>query len=119
MFEILPESTDTCLGFKVSGKVTSQDYEAFLSKADEAIAEHGKINLVVVFGDFSGYADLDAAKDDWHFGTHQYRHVEKAAFIGEKKWQEWVVKLMDPFTRTEERFFTPDEIDQAWQWASG
>ena len=44
MFEILPESTETCLGFKVSGKVTVPDYE--------------------------------------------------------------------------ERFFTPDQIDQAWQWAS-
>lgn len=119
MFEILPESTDTCIGFKVSGKVSSEDYDVLLDKVDKAIAEHGKINLVAVFGDFSGYADLEAAKSDWKFGTHQYRQVNKAAFVGDKKWQEWVVKLMAPFTRAEERFFAPEEIDDAWEWASG
>ncbi len=96
MFEILPESTETCIGFKVSGKVSAEDYEPLLAKVDEAIAEYGKINLVVIFGDFSGYADLEAAKADWNFGTRQYRPVSKAAFVSDKKWRQ-VVKLMAPF----------------------
>jgi len=118
LIEILPQSTGNCIGFKISGKVSSQDYETLLAKVDEAIAEYDKINLVIVVGDFGGYADLKAAKADWKFGINQYRHVEKAAFIGEKEWLEWVVKLMDPFTRTEERFFTPDQVDEAWRWVS-
>ena len=117
MFEILPESTETCIGFKVSGKVSAEDYEPLLAKMDDAIAKHGKVNLLVT-GNFSGYDDMDAVKADWNFGTRQYRQVNKAAFIGDKKWQKWVVKLMAPFTRAEERFFEPDQIDQAWKWAS-
>ena len=117
MFEILPQSTETCIGCKVSGKVTAEDYDVLLPKLDEAISAHGKINLLILMDGFKGYGDLEAAKDDFEFGTHQYRQVEKAAFVGEKKWMEWMVKIMDPFTRrTDERFFELDQLDEAWQW---
>ena len=37
--------------------------------------------------------------------------------VGDKKWQEWMVKIMDPFTRrTDERFFDLDRLEDAWQW---
>jgi len=117
MIEILPQSSETCIGFKVSGKVTAEDYDVLLPRLDEAISAHGKINLLVVMGDFEGWAGLDAAKADFKLGTQQYRQVEKAAFVGDKKWQEWMVKIMDPFTRrTDERFFDLDSMEDAWQW---
>lgn len=117
MIEILPQSTETCIGFQVSGKVTAEDYEVLIPQLDQAIAASGKINMLVVMGDFEGWGGLDAAKADYKLGTHQYRQVEKAAFIGDKKWQEWMVKIMDPFTRrTEERFFDLDQLEEAWQW---
>lgn len=117
MIEILPQSSETCIGFKVSGKVIAEDYDVLLPRLDEAISAHGKINLLVVMGDFEGWAGLDAAKADFKLGTQQYRQVEKAAFVGDKKWQEWMVKIMDPFTRrTDERFFDLDRLEDAWQW---
>ena len=117
MFEIIPESTETCIGFKISGKVIAEDYDALLPKLDEAISAHGKINLLVLMGDVKGLKGLDAVKDDFEFGTHQYRQVEKAAFVSDKKWLERVVKIMDPFTRrTDEKFFELDQLDEAWQW---
>jgi hypothetical protein len=117
MFEILPESTDTCIGFKVSGKVTAEDYEKLLPKLDDAIADHGRINLLVLMEEFEGWTGLDAAKADFRFGTHQYRQVEKAAFVTDKKGMEWAVKIMDPFTRrTEEKIFEPEQLEQAWAW---
>jgi hypothetical protein len=117
MMEILPQSTESCIGFKVSGKVTAEDYDVLLPKLDEAISAQGKINLLVVMGDFEGYKDLDAMKDDFKFGTQQYRQVEKAAFVVDKKWQQWMVKIIDPFTRrTKERYFELDQLDDAWQW---
>ena len=120
MFEILPESTDTCIGFKISGEVNAEDYDTLLPKLDEAISAHGKINLLVVLEDFEGYDGFDAAKADFQFGTHQYRQVEKAAFVSDKKWLERVVKIMDPFTRrTKEKNFKPHQIEQAWAWVLG
>ena len=120
MFEILPESTKDCIGFKVSGKVSAEDYDRLIPKLDEAIEAHGTINLLVVLGDFDGWDGLDAAKADFRLGTQQYRQVAKAAFVAEGKWQRGMIKILDPFTRhTEERTFEPDEIDAAWQWVTG
>jgi hypothetical protein len=116
MFEILPESTDTSLGFKISGEVTKADYDTLLPKVDEAIAAHGKINLLILVEDFD-FKGFDAAKSDFKFGTHQYRQVEKAAIVSDKKWLEWSVKIMDPFTRrTDEKTFEPDQLEEAWAW---
>jgi hypothetical protein len=119
MFEILPESTDTCIGFKISGKVTAEDYDIVLPKLDEAIAAHGEINLLVVIEDFE-FKGFDAAKADFQFGTNQYRQVEKAAFVSDKKWLEWSIKIMDPFTRrTKEKNFEPEQLEEAWAWVLG
>jgi hypothetical protein len=117
MIEILPQSSETCIGFKISGKLSVDDYDRLLPKLDEGIAAHGKISLLVLMGDFEGWASLDAAKADFKLGTQQYRQVERTAFVGEKKWQEWMVKLMDPFTRrVDERYLDLDRLDEAWQW---
>jgi hypothetical protein len=117
MIEILPESTQNCIGFKISGEVEAEDYEKLLPIMDEAIAAHGKINLLVVIEDYEGFDGLDAAKADFRFGTQQYRQVEKAAFVCEKKWFERAIKLLAPFTRrTHEKTFEPDELEPAWAW---
>jgi hypothetical protein len=119
MFEFLPESTDTCIGFKISGEVTKADYDALLPKLDETIAAHGKINLLVLVEDFD-FKGLDAAKADFNFGTHQYRQVEKAAIVSDKKWLEWSIKVMDLFTRrTVEKTFEPEQLEEAWSWIFG
>lgn len=118
MLEYLPQSTKACLGFKVSDKLTEEDYAAFLPRLNDALAAYGKINMLMVIDHFEGYANMDVAKTDFKFGTHQYHQVEKLAVVGNKKWYKWAVKVLDPFTRhTEEHFFEPEQIDEAWQWA--
>lgn len=120
MIEILPESTENVIGFKISGKLTGEDYDHLVPKVDQAIAKHGKINLLVLIEDFDGKFDFDAAKADFHFGTHQYRQVERAAFVSDKRWMEWIVKILDPFTRrVEEKLFEPQQLDEAWAWVIG
>ncbi len=117
MIEILPESTASCIGFKISGKIVAEDYDVLLTRVDKAIAEYDTINLLVRMGDFKGVKGFDAVKADFEFGTQEYRKVEKAAFVGNKKWQEWMIKIMDPFTRrTDERFFELEKLDEAWRW---
>ena len=117
MIEILPQSTESCIGFRISGKLTAEDYDVLVPKLDQAIAASGKINILVVMGDFEGWGGLDAARADFNLGTQQYRQVEKAAFVGDKKWQAWMVKVMDPFTRrTVERFFDLSALESAWRW---
>jgi hypothetical protein len=104
----------------VSGKVTTEDYGGLPPVLNQTIVAHGRIHLLVVIGDMEGWGSLDAAKTDFHLGTQQYCQVEKAAFVGDKKWQEWAIKIMDPQARrTTERFFDSARLEEAWQWAKG
>ncbi|MDX1437422.1 MAG: STAS/SEC14 domain-containing protein [Anaerolineales bacterium] len=120
MFEILEQSTSSTIGFKVAGKVSSEDYTVLLERIDKAISENEKINLLVLVEDFDGWDDLEAAKADYRFGREQYRHVERCAFVSDKNWHKWAIKVLDPFTRrTDEKFFEPEELDEAWQWCQG
>ena len=117
MIEILSQSTEKAIGFKFSSEITAEDYDVLVPKIDEAIAASGKINVLILMGEFKWRGGLEGAKADFKFGTQQYRQVEKAAFVGVKKWQEWMVKMMDPFTRrTDERFFDLEQLDEAWDW---
>jgi hypothetical protein len=84
---------------------------------DQAITDHGEINLLILLDDFEGWDDLKAAKADYKFGKNEYRQVRRCAFVSDKNWHKWVIKILDPFTRrTEEKFFEPDDLDAAWEW---
>jgi hypothetical protein len=97
--------------------VTAEDYEGLLPVLDKAIAAQGRTNLLIVIEDMEGWGSLDAAKADFDLGTQRFRQVERAAFVGDKKWQEWAIKTMDPLTRrTTERFFSLAQLEEAWQW---
>jgi hypothetical protein len=117
MIEMLPLSTEKALAFKFSGRITAEDYGVLVPKIDEALATFGSVNILIVMDKFKWRGGLEGAKADFEFGTQQYRQVEKAACVGEKKWQEWMIRMRDPFTRrTEERFFHQEKIDEAWGW---
>ncbi|MCK5250900.1 MAG: STAS/SEC14 domain-containing protein [Spirochaetaceae bacterium] len=37
-------------------------------------------------------------------------------FFGDKKWEELIVKVEDPFYSIEAKFFLIDDIKEAWAW---
>jgi hypothetical protein len=119
MIEALPESTGTCIGIRVSGTVTSQDYREFLERARTAIEEHGKANLVVVFDDFKFIEGWDVFTADLSFALGEYRHIERAAYVGDRGWEKMLVQLVGLFTRARERNFPTNELQAAWSWACG
>ncbi len=116
MIQYLDSSTPTCFVVKFKGKLRGVEYRELVTKAEEAIREHGAVNLVLVVQDLE-VPEWDAIKADTHFGLKDYRHVRRAAFVGAQDWVEWFVKLIGPFTRAEERLFQPDQLDEAVTWA--
>jgi SpoIIAA-like len=117
MFEILPQTTDTCLVAHFSGKVTSEDYQQFLTAVDERLKTHSKINLVAQLTDFVFYGDWKVVKQDWQFAFGEYAQVERAAFVGDHTWIEWFVELTNPITKAEQKYFAAHQLAQACEWA--
>lgn len=119
MFEINESrSSATCLGLKVRGKLAASDYRALKDRLDGMIKAHGSANLVIVIEDFDGWGDLGAVREDIQLGFQEYKHIDRAAYVTEKRWHAFAVKILDPITRhTEEKVFEPQNIDDAWDWA--
>lgn len=118
MIEYLPASTPTCLVVKFGGKLRGAEYRALIDKVESAIQTNGTVNLVLVMQELE-FPEWDAIKADTHFGVKDYRHIRRAAYVGDQKWAEWFVKLIGPFTRAEERTFRPDQQAEAVTWARG
>jgi hypothetical protein len=92
MITPLPQSTDSLLGFKLSGKLHDEDYQHFVHIVEAAIARHGKVRILSDFEDFQGW-DLHALWDDTKFSTKHCADVEKVALVGDRVWEKWMAKV--------------------------
>lgn len=118
MIEVLEQSTTSCLAVHFSGKVTGQEYQQFLDALGERLKTGDPINLVIEFTGFEFYGDFEAAKMDMKFGFGEYKHIHRAAFVGDQKWIGWFARLVSPFTRAEEKQFPAGQLEEAINWAS-
>jgi hypothetical protein len=117
MIEILPLSFETCLAVHLSGKVSGAEYQKFLDALGERLKEGGKVSLVLELSGFEFYGDFESARKDLKFGFGEYKHIHRAALVGDQKWIEWFTRLVGPFTRAEEKHFPEGQRDAAFSWA--
>lgn len=118
MFEMLEQTTDTCVVVRFSGKVKGDEYKEFLDAVDERLARNELINMVAVVPEFMFYGDFEALKEDTHFGLHEFRRLHRMAFVGDQKWIEAFIVLARPFSKAEEKRFGADQLQEACDWAS-
>ncbi|MGC9523645.1 MAG: STAS/SEC14 domain-containing protein [Anaerolineae bacterium] len=120
MFTMMDRSTEDCLGVEVSGMVRAEDYEKIKPVLANAIKAHGTISLVVYVKDFEGLGGMDALHEDLRLAFNEYKDIAKVAIVGDDRWQEWAAKLLSALTPgTQERYFEPEQMDEAWTWACG
>ena len=100
---------------RATGRLTKDDYVAFLPKVDQLIKDQLKISILFELHDFHGW-DIAAAWEDTKFAFHHFRDIERLAVIGEKRWQKAMTVLCKPFTQAEVRYFTRAQTEQARQW---
>ena len=97
------------------GKLTSEDYARFAPETEELIRQHGRIRILAVLDDFHGW-NVGALWQDIRWDVRHFRHVERIAVVGEKKWHRWMVGFCKPFTFAEVRYFEHEDLDEARHW---
>ena len=115
MIEELNSEVANVLAFKLSGKLHDEDYKTFVPRVDEAIAEQGKVKMLVWFHDFHGW-DMHALWDDTKFATTHCSKIEKIAMVGEKGWEKWMAMICKPFTLSSVKYFDAGEEKDAREW---
>ncbi len=115
MFQEIPVFEENIYAFKATGKLTDEDYRQFLPRLTEVVEKYGPLSLFIELEDFQGW-EPKAAWADMKFGLEHAEDFERIAIVGEKRWLKWMTALGNLFTPTEIRYFTRDELQQAWDW---
>jgi hypothetical protein len=115
MIEMIHLEPAHLLAFKLSGKLHDEDYKSFVPLVDKAIAEDGKVRMLVKFEDFHGW-DAHALWDDTKFATTHCTKIEKLAMVGEKTWEKWMATICKPFTMAKIKYFEANQFDDAVKW---
>ena len=119
MLMISDRTTATCIVIHVEGGIEGAEYDTFAEVFENAVKQHGDVNLVVIFKGSVHYGDLEAFKDDWRFAFSEYHHARRAAYVGEQHLINAMLRIFSPITRVEDKIFSSDETDEAIAWACG
>ena len=100
---------------ELSGKISKEDYERLAPELERLIQRYGKIRVLVIMRDFHGWR-MGALWQDIKVDLQHFKHFERIAFVGEKKWQEWMSNICLPFITGEIRYFRRDRLNEAREW---
>lgn len=117
MLEILDESHGNTLGLRLSGGVNEDDFITLLPRLQAIVEMYGFANLLIEISDVIRWGGYASGSREAGVDRMSDIVLGRVAIVGEKSWQVWLVKFMDPFTSSEERFFYPDQRQEAWSWA--
>jgi hypothetical protein len=115
MIQQLPGSSGNALGFKMIGTIEQDDYDVLVPAMEAAADEFGTVRLLCDLTEFH-WEKASAWDDDMRFGREFRDKIEKMAIIGDRKWEEWLVKLAEPFYAKDAKYFDADESSAAWEW---
>ncbi|MFD2246041.1 STAS/SEC14 domain-containing protein [Pontibacter ruber] len=115
MLQLLEESKDDIVAFRLSGDVDKRDYDVMLPILEEKIKQYGKIK---VFADVQDVEDLSlrALWDEIRFDFRHAADFKKAAIVGDKKWIDWLTIMASPFTTAKIKYFEPEQRMHAMNW---
>lgn len=113
------ESVDVAHGSVITvfarGRLSHQDYQAFIPQLEAAIAEQAGDQLRLVFDarELEGW-EPQAAVDDLRLGLRHGRHVERVALITEARWLTLLSSVVGWLVPGELRHFEDRATADAW-----
>ena len=116
MLEKLSQSSGNLLGYKVIGKITKEDYSTLTADIEALGQEEISMRLFLDLEAFKG-EEIKARGAKLSFRGDYQKKITKLAIVGDKKWHEWLLALVDRFDYTREtEFFPIEERQAAWKW---
>jgi len=113
--EVAESGCANVLAVRLSGRLTSEDYEVFVPEIERLIKAHGKVRLLVQLEAFHGWTGA-AAWEDTKFGLRHYADIERIAIVGDRAWEKGMALLCRPFTAAKVQYFDVAEMAAAKEW---
>ncbi len=113
MLKLLERSKGNVLGFEATGEISVDDIEGVETIAEKTIAEYGKFSWLMVM-ETTRYISLKALYEDMMWLIKNLRHFDKMAIVGDKKWEELLIKA-DGLVFGE-KYFDISQLEEAWEY---
>ncbi|SFC05602.1 STAS/SEC14 domain-containing protein [Tropicimonas isoalkanivorans] len=109
-----PEGT---LEFRITGHVTSDDYDRVITPAiDRALEDGGRVRVLIQVGPgFEGYSP-EAAWDDLKLGLRHWRGFDRIAMVTDTGWLRGAIRGMSFLMPCPVMVFGLDGLDDARRW---
>jgi SpoIIAA-like len=114
MIRRLEESSTDVLGWEVTGKVTEDEVRALSEEFKAAIAEHGKVRVLIQMRRLPRM-EIAAWVEDFKL-TPYAKNVERYAIVSDSNLFEWTSKIAEAFIGGEVRRFEDSRYEEAWRW---
>ena len=115
MIQLLNSEKDNLISAKLSDKISKKDVKKIHSLIHNILENHEKVDFYFEMENFEGYT-LKGFWEDIKVDSAHISDYGKMAFVGEKKWQEWVAKATDFFTSSEVKYFDLEDKEKAMLW---
>jgi hypothetical protein len=124
MIEALPDSPTGTIGFRISGRLSREDYTQVLIPPVRAAVDRGeKLRMLVLLDDeFHGLepgALLEDVKAGLDLGVRHHSAWERFAVVTDAEWVRRAMALFGWMGPGDIRLFALGELDAAKAWLSG
>jgi hypothetical protein len=110
-----PVSNDRIIAYEIDGHFTADDMRAFMERIEELTSQGKK---ALLYQDIENYDGVDIAavgEKLKNLGT-LWKATEKIAVIGDARWLEVYINVVDSITPQQMKHFTTADKDAAWAW---
>ena len=118
MITELAESKGAVLGFKISGKVSSDEEKKWTGELDKVLKIHQKISVLLILDEKAGWGVRAGLEDLKWLVTHMKR-LDKVAIVSDSTVWKWLIAVDRQFAQlvnVGEKHFKKSEISDAWDW---
>ena len=120
MIRQLPQSNDNNLAFEVTGTVTLEEEQAWLTSLDEVLKKYDKINTMIILGEDAKWG-LDSGRADLKWLVKHMDNFNRIAIVANSTtWKVFVAidSFFAKFIDIHEKYFDTKDVKEAWEWVS-
>lgn len=115
MIQIDDRSRGRVVSLRASGKIAGAELGQVLERLEQAIAEHGKVRILVHVENLGAFSP-GALMDDPRLSLERAEDVERVAVVADGILFGTYVKAAAKLVPGEVRRFKTKELDEAWRW---
>lgn len=117
MINSIETTKENLVAVRLTGSLGKQDYDTLIPVLEAKIKQFGKIDLYWEMEAVEGW-NVGGLWEDLKFDVKHINSFGKVAIIGDKKWEEWIARIIKPFTTADIKYFDVHQKDAAMAWVS-